>query len=130
ALTRLADSRGGHRYEGVALSPEGELVRGSFVSVGPLVFFASTAGNLAGVSQRQQNAANAVVVPIPRRDPSGIISLANTGTGSLPFDASLGKALRIAGTKETVAEHIAKGGVVGYATILLGLTALSLAAFK
>ena len=40
-IARINAALGGHRYEGQAMTPEGKLESGTFVAVGPQVYFAS-----------------------------------------------------------------------------------------
>lgn len=130
ALGRLEEQLGGRIFAGSALSPEGVLVDGKFVALGPTVFFASDDGRVTGLVESQLNAADPVVVALPGRVSSGIAELAASGAGELPFDATLGKAVKIEKAGETLMQHLAKGGAIGMVILVLGLAALGAAAFK
>jgi len=130
ALTRLEDQLGGHRFAGEALSPDGVLTQGTFVSVGPTVFYASDDGGVIGLVETQLNAADPVVVALPGSNADGIIELAASGAGRLPIDATLGKALKVEKARKSLFEYIDDGGPVGYVILALAATALLLSAFK
>jgi biopolymer transport protein ExbB len=130
ALQRLRAILGGEIYAGEALSPEGVLTAGKFVALGPTTFFASEDGRLSGLVENQLNAADPVVVPLPGGLDSGVASVAQSGKGELPFDPTLGKALKTTKARETLVEHLRKGGAIGYVILLLGAVALGLTLFK
>jgi biopolymer transport protein ExbB len=130
ALERLRQQLGGRTYTGQALSPEGVLTDGTFVALGPTTFFASADGTIAGLVESQLNAADPVVVALPGVDTRGIAALAAGEAGRLPLDATLGKAVKIEKSRQTLWEHLEKGGVVGWVIVALGIAALLLAAFK
>ncbi|MCG8590313.1 MAG: MotA/TolQ/ExbB proton channel family protein [Proteobacteria bacterium] len=130
ALARLRGQLGGDVFAGAALSPEGVLTEGRFVALGPTIFYSSKDGKVTGLVETQLNAADPVVVPLPGRLNDGIRKLATAGSGALPFDATLGKALKVEKARKTLAQYVADGGVVGYVILGLGMAALLLTAFK
>ena len=131
ALERIQDLVGGQIYAGGALSPtEKVLTPGKFVSTGPTVFFVSDDGGVSGLVEAQLNAADPVVVSLPSNLTTSLPQLAQTGQGVLPFDATLGKALKLEKARKTIGEYIADGGVVGYVILALGAAALALTSFK
>jgi biopolymer transport protein ExbB len=131
ALGRVREQLGGRVYAGAALSPEGVLTEGRFVAFGPSVFFSSPDGRVSGLVEAQLNAADPVVVALPGGLDDDIAAVANDGGhGLLPFDATMGKAVKIEKARESLMAHIEKGGAVGYIIIALGLAALALAIFK
>ena len=130
ALTRLGDQLGGRIFEGEATSPDGVLTPGKFIAIGPTVFFASNDGSVTGLVESQLNSADAHVVSLPAGYSDGIAQLASTGSGTLPLDASLGKALRVEKARKTLFQYMQQGGAVGYVIIALGVIALLLSAFK
>ena len=129
-LERLRAQLGGQVFAGEALSPDGILTNGKFVAIGPTVFYASDDGEISGLVENQLNAADPVVVPLPGGHGDGIFEVASTGTGFLPLDATLGKALKVEKARKTIFQHIDDGGAVGYVILGLGLAALALTAFK
>ncbi len=129
ALGRLHAQLGGQVFAGSALGPDGVLTDGSFVALGPTVFFASRDGEVVGLVESQLNAADAVVVDLPTGK-DGIRELAETGAGFLPFDPTLGKAIKTERARKSLGQYVSEGGVVGYVIVSLGLSALLLTAFK
>ncbi len=130
ALERVREQLGGRIFPGEALSPEGVLTAGHFISLGPTVFFASEDGTVSGLVENQLNAADPVVVELPGRLDAGLVTLAQTGKGEVPFDATLGKALKTTKARKTLGQYIEAGGVVGYVILVLGTAALLLTLFK
>lgn len=130
ALDRLEQLTGGYTFEGKALAPNGVIESGIFAAFGPSVFFASNQSELAGITFNKLNAAEAAVAELGPRYSSGIRSLVESGSGTIPADATLGRALQIAESRDSILEHLAKGGSVGTVIIALGLVCLLLAGFK
>jgi len=130
ALERLREQLGGQVFEGEALGPDGVLTRGRFVALGPTFYFASEDGSVSGLAENQLNAADPVVVPLPGRVDAGIAGLAQEGQGRLPFDATLGKALKKEKARKTLGQYVEDGGAVGYVILALAAAALLLTLFK
>ncbi len=130
ALYRLEAQLGGQVFAGKALNPDGVLTDGKFIALGPTVFYASDDGEISGLVENRLNAADPVVVALPDDFSDGLLALATSGTGQLPFDATLGKALKVEKARKTVFQYIEEGGVVGYVIVVLGFAALALTLFK
>jgi len=130
ALDRLEAQLGGQVFAGEALGPDGVLTEGRFVALGPTVFYASNDGALTGLVESRLNAADPVVVTMPPEYQAGLVTLAAESRGPLPFDATLGKALKIEKASKSVGQYISEGGYVGYVIVVLGLAALLLTLFK
>ncbi|MEC7280992.1 MAG: hypothetical protein VXU50_02920, partial [Verrucomicrobiota bacterium] len=130
ALDRLEQLTGGYTFEGKALAPSGDIEDGTYAAFGPTVYFASSESDLAGITFTKLNAAEAAIAIPGEGYSTGIREFISQGEGSIPIDPTLGKALKIEESKDTVAEHIAQGGVVGYVIIGLGLLCMLLAIFK
>lgn len=130
AQERLEGQLGGQVYAGEALGPDGVLTQGKFVSLGPTVFYASEDGAVTGLVENQLNAADPVVAPLPASLSAGIVALARKGSGTLPLDATLGKALKKAKARKSLMQYIDDGGPVGYVICGLGLAAVLLTAVK
>jgi biopolymer transport protein ExbB len=130
ALDRFAKLVGGYTFEGRALTPAGDIEEGTFAAFGPTVFFASKQSDLAGMTFSKLNAAEAAIA-IPGVEYSdGIRKLIESGEGTLPADATLGKALKIIEGNDTITEHLKKGGSVGVVIIGLGLICLLIGVLK
>jgi len=131
AIARIDAALGGHRYDGNAMTPSGKLEAGTFVSIGPQVYFASQISDAAGIVEREANNPDAVVASgFTLEQAEAIQAVAQNATGELPLDATLGKALKKAKVRKTILQHIQDGGVVGYCIIALGGLSLLLALFK
>ena len=130
ALERLRAQIGGDVFPGEALSPDGVLTEGRFIAFGPTTFYVSSDGALTGLVESRLNAADPVVVSLPDGLEASFAQIASEGTGELPLDPTLGKALKIEKARKTVRQYVADGGVVGYVIIALGAAALLLTLFK
>lgn len=130
ALNRLEQLVGGYRFEGLALAPNGEILSGDFAAFGPTVFYAAEESELAGLAVTKLNAAEAAIsIPGPEYS-AGIRQLIETGEGNIPADITLGKALKIEEGSDTIGEHLAKGGIVGYVILSLGAICLLIGGIK
>lgn len=130
SIDRIVELSGGTRFEGRALA-DGNIVEGNFVLSGPVAVFASSDGTVAGLAEQKLGSLEPNIVPLP--DPTlvpQIKSLAGSGTGLLPFDPTQGDALKVEETKETLAEHLKKGGFFVYPLIGIALIAWLLAVYK
>ena len=130
ALDRLAQLVGGYTFEGKALAPSGDIEEGTFAAFGPSVYFASGSTELTGVAITKLNAAEAAIANPGNGYAENIRQLVTQGEGSVPADATLGKALKIVEGHDSIGEHIAKGGGVGYVIIALGLACLAVGLLK
>ena len=132
ALRRLDAVIGGQVFDGGAITPDGfKAESGKFVLLGPQAFFSQS--DVSGIALTMASAGAAdlpTVFDMGADAAAGIKSVADGGEGVLPFDPTLGKAIQIAKSKETVSEHVAKGGAVGYTIVGLGLLALVIGLFK
>ncbi|MDQ8207723.1 MotA/TolQ/ExbB proton channel family protein [Coraliomargarita sp. SDUM461003] len=130
ALDRLEQLTGGYTFEGKALAPTGEIEEGTFAAFGPSVYFASKQSALAGTTFSKLNAAEAAIAVPGEAYSAGIRTFIESGQGSIPADATLGKALKIVEGNDSILEHLQKGGSVGVVIIGLGVICLLLGAFK
>lgn len=130
AIDRLAQLIGGYRFAGVALTPEGDIEAGQFAAFGPSVYYASEQSDIAGLAITKLNAAEAAIATPGDAYSKGIRQLVETAEGTVPADATLGKALKIVEGNDSIGEHLAKGGSVGMVIIALGIVCLLLGAFK
>jgi biopolymer transport protein ExbB len=130
ALDRLQQLTGGYTFPGKALTPSGEIENGTFAAFGPSVYFASSQSDLAGTTYAKLNAAEAAIAVPGEAYSAGIRTFIETGEGTIPADATLGKALKIAESNDTLLEQIEKGGSVGYVIIGLGFVCLIFGVIK
>ncbi len=130
ALRRLGDQLGGQVYAGAALSPDGVLTDGKFVALGPTTFYTSDDGSVSGLVENRLNAADPVVVSLPGALNGNLSAIASGQAALLPFDATLGKALKSEKARKSLMQHVDDGGAVGYVILGLGGVALLLTLFK
>jgi biopolymer transport protein ExbB len=132
ALNRLNQAIGGYAFEGRAIV-SGERVPGRFALVGPTVYFRDDAAATAGIAVAEASSGEAVdatIVTAVTFKRESIAELIDSGKGSLPLDATLGGAILVEQNRDTLASHLAQGGVVGYVILSLGGVTLLIAVFK
>lgn len=130
ALDRLEQLTGGYTFEGQALAPSGAIEHGTYAVFGPTVYFASSQSELAGVAFNKLNTVQAAIAVPNAAYNTGIRSFIANKKGNIPIDATLGKALKIIESDDTLLEHLAKGGSVGGIILSLGGICILLGAFK
>ena len=129
ALDRLDNILGGHVYEGSAVA-DGVPEKGRFVMVGPLVMFTGNSGQ-SGLAEQLRGTTEASLIDLEDEAFAvGISKTISSGAGELPFDSTMGNALKIKQVEETWWEHINKGGVVIWPLLGLGLAAALIALIK
>ena len=128
-LERIDKNAAGFSFPGEAISADGSVVEGKFAHLGPVSFFASSDGNSAGLVERGASTEPRILT----FDPDSNMAIANfvqSGEGEIPLDTSGGRATAISATKETLVEHIGKGGLWMYPILSFAFLSLSIAAFK
>ncbi|MBK1884204.1 MotA/TolQ/ExbB proton channel family protein [Luteolibacter pohnpeiensis] len=129
-IDRIGSLTGGYEFDGKALRNGSEAVEGKLLVVGPSVFFASKDKEFEGVATfAETGTALPTVVGVEGSDGMIRDALAK-GSGTLPLDGSMGKAIEVAAADESLMETIEKGGVVGHAILVLGSISLLIALFK
>jgi len=131
-LDRLSETIGGYTFDGKAIN-DGEKVGGKFALIGPSVYFRSDDGTAAGIADQEMASGEVTDATIRKAeffDTAAIASTIDNKSGVLPMDATLGAAFTILKTKESLGEHIAKGGVVGYVIVSLGIITGLIGLFK
>jgi biopolymer transport protein ExbB len=131
SLERLHDALGGTRFEGSAVDASGLVKRGAFVLVGPVALFCSQDGHSVGTAEQRLGSLEPTVLGFD--DPTtteAAAAMVTTGSGRLPLDPTLGSAHKIQATKESIVEHISKGGPVMVPILGLAAAALLMAAIK
>ena len=132
ALARLEDGLGGARYEGMAVDETGIVRKGTFLQLGPSAYFASDDDVAVGLVEERppSQEANVAAFTDPLRAEAVRQVFAN-GSGTLPFDPTLGMARKIEEvSKETLVEHVQKGGPVMVPIFVMAGLALLVALFK
>ncbi len=126
-LARVQQALGGYTASGSAMNGETNEVRaGTFAFVGPQTYFRSSQGE-AGVAVRlREGATYPASYAVKEWTSAGADALFQGNAGSLPADATGGKALRLKQTTGTVWDHIKKGGYVAFAILAVGALSLLL----
>ncbi|OPZ24914.1 MAG: Biopolymer transport protein ExbB [Lentisphaerae bacterium ADurb.BinA184] len=130
-LAHAGRQTAGARFAGQAANAAGEVVGGRFAQVGPLAYFVSDDGALCGVAQAQAGSVYPAVFSGFDAEGSREISrLVEGGRGVVPVDPTLGYAVRIEQTRDTLWVHLWKGGPVMVPLLALGLFCAVVAAYK
>lgn len=132
SLQRIESTLGGKTYNGQALSNDGFLIDGTYIQLGPLLYFSDAAGQQVGIIQ-ENKALQPRIHPLNTEQNQQITTLAKLGKlgkGDLPMDLSLGNALALESTQDTPLEHLKKGGIWVYPIIAFAFTALIVALIK
>jgi biopolymer transport protein ExbB len=122
---------GGASYLGEALGPQGEVVWGTMVQFGPVTYFAAIGSPVAGLAVTELGSPlPTVFTRLPPDDLRQLRKMTLDNVGMVPVDASLGGALRVERTRETVVAHLRKGGLVMIPLLALALVGAGLALYK
>lgn len=131
SLERLEEALGGTSFEGTAVDPSGLVKHGKFVMLGPIALFRSDDGQRVGTAEQRLGSLEPAIIEFG--DPADTAAAAEfvmNKQGTLPVDPSLGNAHKIEQTKETLVDHIKKGGPVMYPIFTLAGAALLVAILK
>jgi biopolymer transport protein ExbB len=113
SLDRIEALLGGMRFEGRAAGPDGIVKPGRFAFLGPIAYFRSQDGELAGVAEQRLGSLEPSVVAFQVPAMAALTArLVERGAGDAPVDGSLGNARKIEETSETLVDHMRKGGPV------------------
>ena len=129
SLTQTKSTIGGKTYPGMALSIDGLLVDGTFIQIGPLLYFSDASSKNAGLI-KESKSLQPQILSIGKKSRSKISELALNKTGPLPMDLSLGNALAIQQTQDNLWEHLDKGGRWVYPIIAFALVSTCIALLK
>ena len=146
SLKALQASYGGQVLEGETIvPPEGTRKSGTFLTLGPLTFFAEP-GGAAGIVEKPQRGDEGDLTPaLARNTPparllttpeeiASIVQLALTGNSGpeiiLPLDPTLGKALVMEMGEPTLLEELGKGGIWIYPILVFAGVSVIIAFFK
>jgi biopolymer transport protein ExbB len=126
SVERIHGLLGGRQYAGQALNSEGRLTSGQFLQLGPLLYFT---GDESGIVE-ETKALQARIHTIDTESSAQIAALSQKGRGKLPMDLSLGNALALQSTKDSLLVHLQKGGIWVYPIVAFALVASMVALFK
>ncbi|MEZ5304070.1 MAG: MotA/TolQ/ExbB proton channel family protein [Verrucomicrobiales bacterium] len=127
SLERVKDITGGNVRDGKALL-NGQQYDGKIAMFGPRGYFASDDGNVAGPLV-PNDAEVPSVLPLDEASVAPIKSFVAGERAAIPIDPN-GKAYQVEAGKDSIREHVAQGGYVGYCILGLGAFCMLIAAFK
>ena len=131
SLDRLEEALGGARFEGEAVMPSGLVSEGAFLVLGPTALFQPGTGGDVAMAEQRIGSLQPTVVPFGSpEDVAAANGLMANGAGFLPFDPTLGNAIKIEGTKESFLEHVNKGGAVMIPIFAMAGLGLAFALYK
>ncbi len=124
SVERIANMVGGHRFNGIGVSPDGNIEDGQYAIIGPVGLFASKTGNLSGLAIPQTGSDKPLIRPLEGEIQTGISSLVNTGEGVFPFDPSRGVALKALVQKTSLYQIFKKGGPIMWPLLFIAVIAI------
>ena len=127
-IARINAVIGGHGFVGKSVLPNGSFQNGKFLLYGPVTFFSASDKSDSGITLLGDSGEPTL---ISLSDSFNSVSEAVlAGGGSLPLDPTLGKALALETTKDTLFEHIQKGGFWIYPILSIAFFSLIVAVIK
>jgi biopolymer transport protein ExbB len=131
SLDRLNEALGGTRFDGTAVDSSGLVTHGTFSMIGPAVLFMSDDNQTVGTVEQRLGSLEPTVIPFGTLSDTDVaMKVVSDSSGLFPLDPTLGNAHKIEKTKETLFEHIQKGGPVMYPIFTLAGAAMLVAIFK
>lgn len=124
SFERLDALTGGRTLSGQALDSAGFVKDGTFAVLGPVAYFVSEDGLAVGTVSAPPGKLEPTIRPFADLvNTQAAAEAVTAGAGMIPFDATLGNAHKMEATRETLLEHVQKGGVIIYP--ILGMAALA-----
>jgi len=131
SLDRLDEALGGYTFDGTAVDPTGTVQQGTFALIGPTALFRADDGQVVGTAEQHVGSLEPAVVAFGHpADAEAAAALILNHQGRLPLDPTLGNAHKIESTRQTLVEHIRKGGPVMVPILALAAAALGVALVK
>lgn len=123
SMKRLFDAIGGMKFPGVAVDLLGSVAEGQFAILGPVALFRANSG-LAGLVVPQSGSDKPLVRPLEGPAQTALAALVETGTGSMPLDASRGGALKALVQQTNLVHIFVKGGPIMWPLLACSILAL------
>ncbi len=131
SIKRLQEAVGGVSFDGNATGEDGLVREGRFLMVGPVALFTADEQGLSGIAEQRLGSLEPTVMPFADTANAELVRQTVTGgSGIFPFDPSLGNARKIEETRETLSEHLKKGGFVVYPIVGMFILAVLVAIGK
>ncbi|MGF1572417.1 MAG: MotA/TolQ/ExbB proton channel family protein [Sumerlaeia bacterium] len=131
SVDRLVDNLGGTRFQGTGVDRDGSVKNGTILLLGPSALFMSEDGTRVGTAEQRLGSLEPAVIEF--REPADIevaSAVITSGTGFFPLDPTQGNAHKVEETKESLLDHIKKGGPVMYPIFAMAGVALIVAFYK
>ena len=123
ALARLSDVVGGHKFPSSSvLGPDGEILAGSCLLIGPYSYFVSNGGEAGIIQPDTGPPLRPRLQPLQAKQSKAIESYINNGQGVLPFDPTLQEALQVQVADKNFIEEIKAGGLWIWPILLFAIT--------
>ena len=129
SIQRLLTQAGGNRFSGFVIDQNGEQIEGTFAAIGPLQFFQSDDGKQQGAVYPDDSLLPHLTV-LESRQQKQIATFLRDGRGEVPVDISNGGAIRKDAQKDSLFQHIQKGGFWIWPILLSALVAFALSIVK
>ncbi|MBT5706005.1 MAG: hypothetical protein HOI66_06740, partial [Verrucomicrobia bacterium] len=129
AAARIEKLIGGHSYSGAAVGESGRLVDGDFLQVGPLLYFVDPSGDLSGWVEESRSL-KPMVLRLDHDLTGPLRAIIGGEEGLLPVDPSLGDAIAIENTEDSMMEHLGRGGIWVYPIVLFAVISSLVGAYK
>jgi biopolymer transport protein ExbB len=131
SLDRLLEQLGGATFPGTAVAEDGRVHDVSFALIGPVALYRSADGASSGMAEQRIGSLEPNMIPFADAEMTGHASLlVENSSGQLPLDPTMGNASKVEATRDTLLQHIKKGGPVMYPILLLAFSALIVAIAK
>jgi biopolymer transport protein ExbB len=124
-VKRLFDAIGGMTFPGTGVDLQGMVAKGTFAMFGPVALFKGEgAGGASGMVVAQAGSTKPLIRPLEGPLQLGIASLVESGTGLLPFDPSMGGALKALVQKTNLVHVFQKGGPIMWPLLVASVLSL------
>ena len=131
SLSRLEEALGGTQFSGTAVDPDGKVLTGTFILMGPSCLFKSRNDAMVGSIEQRLGSLEPAIIPYGSpADAEAAANLAIKSSGSFPLDPTLGNAHKIEEIEETFVDEVKKGGVVMWPIFIMAGAALLVALGK
>lgn len=124
SVNRLFDVVGGMRFPGVGVDLQGNVVEGQYAIIGPVALFLAKSGGVAGLVVPQSGSTKPLIRPLEGVLQSGIATLVESGSGSIPLDPSRGGALKALVQRTNIIHIFEKGGPIMWPLLIASVLAL------
>lgn len=117
--------------------PSGELHPAKILNLGPVKWYIAQDANSAGfvslvegADTQNESTLYKADLALTEKESIGLQQLLNSGSGTVSFDPTLTRAFKIYSQKESILDHVGKGGVWIFPIVAFGLFAVIIGLFK